>query len=260
MKKENLVRLHRIYGVLLSISIILAGICLIVGCLTIYFTGERTYSREIVAETFSGISIPVYICLILTIIGFVWEFLSPLPNKKQKPIKAYGFILERLLEKKDVKQCDEALLLSINKERNNRKLHSSIRTLLICIFSIVFLCYGANGNNFHQSEINTSMINAMWVLIPCMVIPFGYAIFTVYHNNKSLQKEIELIKQAPALDTIKIDDSNLSAQRTDKYVNIVRYALLIIGIAVMIYGFISGGTIDVLTKAINICTECIGLG
>ncbi len=260
MKKENFVRLHRIYGVLLSISIILAGLCLIAGCLTIYFTGERTYSREIVAETFSGISIPVYICLVLTILGFVWEFLSPLPAKKKKSTKAYNFILERLVEKKDITQCDGSFLLTLNKERKSRKLHTTIRTILISIFSIVFLCYGLNSNNFHQSEINTSMIHAMWVLLPCMAIPFGYAVFTVYHNNKSLQREIELMKQAPTRETMNTDVSNVPARCTDKSMNIARYALLIVGIAVAIYGFISGGTIDVLTKAINICTECIGLG
>ena len=40
----------------------------------------------------------------------------------------------------------------------------------------------------------------------------------------------------------------------------VRYAFLAFGIAIMVYGFLSGGTVDVLTKAVNICTECVGLG
>ncbi|MBQ7330725.1 MAG: thioredoxin [Oscillospiraceae bacterium] len=43
-------------------------------------------------------------------------------------------------------------------------------------------------------------------------------------------------------------------------VPILRVALLVIGIGVLMYGFLSGGTADVLTKAINICTECVGLG
>ncbi|MBE5939024.1 MAG: thioredoxin [Lachnospiraceae bacterium] len=40
----------------------------------------------------------------------------------------------------------------------------------------------------------------------------------------------------------------------------LRISLLVIGLALLIFGFISGGTADVITKAINICTECIGLG
>ena len=40
----------------------------------------------------------------------------------------------------------------------------------------------------------------------------------------------------------------------------LKYLLLILGISLAIYGFVSGGYVDILTKAIYICTECIGLG
>lgn len=259
MTKENIIRIHRIYSILLSISIVLAGICLIAGVLTIYFTGEHTYSREIVAETFSKIAIPIYICLVLTIGSFVWEMIQPSKIQLPKNKKSYTFIWNRLCEKKDLSQCDEALLVSISKERNSRKLHVIIRSVLIGISSIAFLSYALNGKNFHQSEINTSMIHSMWVLIPCMLVPFGYAVFTAYHNEQSLQREIELLKQVPTLTSTESADTPsvcLSAKRD----NIIRVGLLVVGIIVLVYGFVSGGTVDVLTKAINICTECIGLG
>ena len=259
MKKENMIRFHRIYGILLSISIVLAGICLIAGSLTIYFTGERIYSREIVAETFSSIAIPVYICLALTILSFILELILPSEIQKQKPQKAYANILERMLTKKEMNDCNPMLLQSINKERKSRKLHIIIRTVLLCISSIAFLSYALNGNNFHQSEINTSMIHAMWVMIPCLIVPFGYALFTVYYNDKSLQREIELVKRLPSSEN-KNNESEISIILSEKKENILRYALLFVGIVILVYGFISGGTVDVLTKAINICTECIGLG
>lgn len=259
MTKENIVRIHRIYGILLSISIILAGVCLIAGCLSIYFTGDRTYSREIVAETFSSIAIPIYLCLTLTIGSFIWELLQPSKAPVHQNMKPFAFVLIRLYTKKDLSKCDDALLASINKERKSRKLHTIIRTVFICISSITFLSYALNGNHFHQSEINTSMIHAMWILLPCMAVPFIYAVFTAYHNNKSLQREIELVKQIPVAFE-KQENDNSSPISTEKRENIVRYTLLLVGVVVLIYGFISGGTIDVLTKAINICTECIGLG
>lgn len=259
MKKDTLIHIHRIYGILLSISIILAGICLIAGSLTIYFTGEHTYSREIVAETFSNIAIPVYTCLGLTMIGFIWEFLSPTPKQKHKPSKAHDLILERLVCKRDLSKCDETLLLAINKERTTRKLHVSIRTVLLCVGSIIFLIYALNGNHFHQSEINTSMIHAMWLLIPCMAVPFIYAVFTFYYNEKSMQREIELLKQAPVFENVQNTEER-SAKSSTKTENIIRYSLLVVGVGILVYGFITGGTVDVLTKAINICTECIGLG
>ncbi|MBQ8324841.1 MAG: thioredoxin [Clostridia bacterium] len=36
--------------------------------------------------------------------------------------------------------------------------------------------------------------------------------------------------------------------------------LALIAVALIVLGRTSGGAADVLTKAINICTECIGLG
>jgi len=35
---------------------------------------------------------------------------------------------------------------------------------------------------------------------------------------------------------------------------------LIVAVGLMILGIATGGLADVLAKAINICTECIGLG
>lgn len=256
-----MIRLHRIFNILLSISIILAGICFIAGCLSIYYTGaDKPYSREIVAETFSHIAIPVYICLAFTIIGFIWELLLPLKPQKQKPGKAYAQTLERLLAKKDMNQCDKNLLSSIYNERKYRRLHVTIRTVFLCIGSIVFLSYALNGTNWPKAaEITTAMIHAMWMLIPCMGIPFIYAIIAAYCNDKSLQREIELIKPVPTLSNKQKEDASSDASNNEQE-RILRYSLLLVGIGVLIYGYISGGTLDVLTKAINICTECIGLG
>lgn len=82
MTKYNKFSFRSIYKILLSISIIGAGICLIIGCISIYFAGNG-YSREIVSDTFSKINIPIYICLGLVVGDAVWELISP-TKKKQK--------------------------------------------------------------------------------------------------------------------------------------------------------------------------------
>ncbi|MBQ7088389.1 MAG: thioredoxin [Clostridia bacterium] len=40
----------------------------------------------------------------------------------------------------------------------------------------------------------------------------------------------------------------------------VQSAILIVGVALVVVGLLENGAAAVLTKAINICTECIGLG
>lgn len=143
MTKYNKFSFRSIYKILLSISIIGAGICLIIGCISIYFAGNG-YSREIVSDTFSKINIPIYICLGLVVGDAVWELISP-TKKKQKTF------------------------------------------------------------------------------------------------NK------------------KVDDTQTPAT-TDNETKITRLVILGVAIAVLILGFAIGGYADVLTKAVNICTECIGLG
>ena len=35
---------------------------------------------------------------------------------------------------------------------------------------------------------------------------------------------------------------------------------ILVALGMLLYGLFSGGAADVLTKAVNICSECIGLG
>ena len=40
----------------------------------------------------------------------------------------------------------------------------------------------------------------------------------------------------------------------------VRIAVAVLGVALLVWGIFNGGADDVLKKAIEICTECIGIG
>ena len=255
MKKSNKLMLQKIFNILLSFSIFITGICLMAGCISIYSIGDQPYSRQIVIETFKEISLPVYISIILIIIGFVIDFISPIELVQPKGAKPYSHILNRLRDKKDFEHSDIELVNRINKEQNSRKIQALIRTIIICISIFIFFAYTLNGNNY-QTDINASVIKAMWILTPCFVIPAICSIIVSYQNEKSLKNEIELTKQLLQKENIKIDEK----QKKDVSIVFVRLAILFIGIGFLIYGYFAGGTADVLTKAINICTECIGLG
>ena len=49
-------------------------------------------------------------------------------------------------------------------------------------------------------------------------------------------------------------------RRPSKYLAAARLVLLGAAIALVVLGVMNGGARDVLVKAVNICTECIGLG
>lgn len=259
MTKENMMQIHRIYSILLSIVIIISGICLIAACISIYKSGDHPFSRQAVSDAFSGIAFPVYLCLIMTILSFILDVVLPAEHKKSTAQKPYAHILKSLYSKKDLSQCDETLRNTIYAHQKARRLHSVIRTVIVVLSSGAFLLYALNGKNFDSSNINDSMIHAMYVLIPCLTVSFCYALFTLYYNEKSIKSELELLKQIPASDSTKAEDSETAGLSENK-VSILRFVILAIAISILIYGFISGGTADVLAKAANICTECIGLG
>lgn len=250
-------KIHKIYSIILSIFIVLSGICLIVSCINIYKSGDEPFSREAVSDAFGPIAIPIYICLILTIIGFVMDFFYKTNEDKAKNTKSYSFILDIFYKKRDILGCDEKLAEDIKAQKSKRKKLTFIRLIVLIICSAIFLIYSLNPDNFHQSNINDSMIKAMYVLLPCLIIGFACTLYTIIAVEKSLQTEIELLKKAPLK---KDNEDNIYDSTSSKLTITIRYVILVAGIALLLYGFITGGTADVLTKAINICTECIGLG
>ncbi len=253
-------RIHLIYSIVLGVMLVVSGLCLITACIGIYNAGDRPFSREAVAAAFSGIAIPVYLCLALVAGGIILDGFFPVPRKNAAPDKQYPVILARLHSKLDMGACNDAACSAIEAQQKNRRLHKWISLILLVLGSVIFLLYGMNSHNFDQTDITGSMISAMYLFLPCLAVPFGYAVFCAYFTRRSLQKEIALVKAAIAEGAQTSAKPQAQAKSRGRLLLALRYSLLAVGIAILIYGFFAGGTNDVLTKAINICTECVGLG
>lgn len=254
MTKETIRRVRLAGRAVLSASLVISGVCLMVQCVSIYRSGDHPFSREVVAAHFSPIAIPISITLLLIAATFLLELLLPGEEKTVPAEKQYHLILKRLREKKDTSQCGEDLRSAIEAQRRRRITGHRLRAAVCVLCAAVFLSYGMNSGNFHQTEINSSMIRAMWVLLPCLSVAFILALWTAKRDQASIRREIDLLKQAPASQTAP------AVPDTDKKEALLRRAVLVIGISLLVFGFLTGGTADVLTKAVNICTECVGLG
>ena len=253
MSDERKQKLLKAYAVALSCVIILAGVCLMVACVSIYRSGDEPFSRDAVAAAFSPISIPVYLCLAMVLGGFVLKFVFPAPAGKTGAWKQPTVTLNRLRARTDLEGCQDGLKAEILAARRCRKNQKRICAIVLTVCAAAFLVYALDGSHFHASKINTSMINAMWVLLPCVAVSFVTCIWFVKARRNSISREIELLKQCPK------KDAPQAAAKPDHRAKL-RYALLQAAVALALFGFFSGGTADVLTKAVNICTECIGLG
>lgn len=258
MKKETAKRIRLIYGILLSAISVVAGICLMAACISIYRSGgEQIYTAQKVADSFSQIALPVYLWLAMILAGFILDFALPADSKKRKAEKDYAATLQRLLEKRDLENAEPALREQILTKQKRRKQEAALCIVLLAVCSVGFLFYGANPANFHQSEINASMAKAVLILFCCLAVPFGFALGTAYRTKSSLQKEIELVKQIPAGEK---KPEEAEKKQPVHALAAARWVLLCLALVLLVYGYFAGGTADVLTKAVNICTECVGLG
>jgi len=269
MSLETKKRIHLIYGIVLIAVTVIAGICLMFGCYRIYTNGlaadaEQIYSREIIANAFAAIAIPVYACLALVIGSFILHIALPLPNPKLIPEKNYPLILQRLREKKSFAPDQTDLQAAAQRQQKLRRLHSIITLALIAVCAVVFLIPACQGSYWPDPtdpnelrNVNDAMAGMMPLFAACVLIPMGYGVFTFYFCRSSIRKEIELQKQAsaPAENT-----KPLPCQPSKKITNVLRCAIVAAAIAFIIFGACTGGVEAIIAKAVAICTECIGLG
>ena len=80
-----------------------------------------------------------------------------------------------------------------------------------------------------------------------------------------MRKEISHVKTKLAENAkngvvVKARNSQKTAKNNERTTFFVRVAVGSLAIVLIVWGIANGGMADVLGKAINICTQCIGLG
>lgn len=251
MTPEKARQIRWIYGLILSAALVLSGLCLMVQCVAIYNSGDQPFSRESVAAHFSPIATPVYVTLVLIPVGFLMNLFLPDSKEKRKNRRRDHMLLERLQAKKDLHGCSENIRAEILAQQKRRRRLNLLSVLIFTLCGAGFLFYGMDPANFHQTEINTSMIRAMWVLAPCSIAALAWGLWSEGKKARSVAAEIELWKQAPA---------GSVSMEVKARTGLIPWVILFAALALLILGACTGGTQDVLTKAVNICTECVGLG
>lgn len=144
------------------------------------------------------------------------------------------------------------------KKKSVSRIHKILNILQIVFILISSICiivaclhiYFTGGNTPYSRDIVTKHFN--YISIP-IYITFAFIIIGIIFNMifPCEKKDKEFYGKPVRKGQY---DTN------KRVVLIVRSSVLLIAVIFITYGFISGGAIAVLTKAVNICTECIGLG
>lgn len=260
MSKKTVKYIKLIYGIALSVLLIITGVLLIVACVNIYNIGNRPFTPANISAQFAKISGFVWLTVGATVVGIILNLTLPIEGEKLKASKDKKATLSRLMQKLNEESCDKEKLKLIKKEQQLRVILRVAAIALCAITALPAVIYSLNFNNF-SADYNASVISAcIWVL-PCAFISMGICIALVCLENASFERQSVHVKAALAESNGKFSAKTDNNPRSDsKLVVGVRIALAVAALALIVAGILNGGMADVLSKAINICTECIGLG
>lgn len=261
------------YNVLISLMLVALGILFAYQSYLIYKSGPSPFTRASIGEAFSRISAVVYVTLSLIILGAAIHIAIPKDKEKLKGSRSASVLVSTLAGRVDVDKLPMELSEKISRERKLRSVLYYVRIGLIILESTLPLIYLLNPANFpaKSGEYNAEILHGMLLYLVFLAPLAIYEVVYVLIRDASLHREHAALKEAVKL--VGITDAPIE-EPVSKIARIrdflvenkkpitlgVRIAFVGCAIGFIIAGVLNGGMEDVLNKAINICTECIGLG
>lgn len=247
MDQTKFEKLHRVYGWITVFSLVLTAILLICSIIGIYQSGEHAFTRESIGAAFQAIALPCYLCLALLVGGGIMHILLPVSDGKTKPIRDESQLLKRYQSS----QFTNEQITALQKKRKVMAIAFWSATSLLSLYPV---CYLLNSANFGVSDITADVARATIVVTTPACLVFVGAMVCSHFDHIWVQKLIAIYKENGIKPT--------KLEKDEKKTNLlpIRLMVAVIAVAFIVLGIINEGYVDVLGKAIKICTECIGLG
>lgn len=241
---------------LLGVATVLMAALLIWQCVTIYHEGiapenmgenglriHDIYSREIVTAHFASIAWSVWVFLALLAANII----AGKPEQKESlraPVEN-----QLLMLRARTKETDE--IRKVKKQRTGVWCGAAILCLICGGMAGRFLL---DWSNFASRDLEVVVRQMVIETFPWIGLAFILLMAAEQWNFRLLMKELELRRSAPK----RKPDAAAPEKTTGR--NVIRVIIAAAAVALIVLGVMNGGMFDVLVKAINICTECIGLG
>lgn len=123
--------------------------------------------------------------------------------------------------------------------------------------------YLANPAHFASRELESVIGRMLWHIAPWTLVGFACAILCECFCGRSLRREIDLATRSGErvpIENAQTDSDRSCEGKAQLIKTTARAVAFALAMALLALGAANGGMRDVLVKAINICTECIGLG
>ena len=275
MKKADKIRLY--YGIFLGVFTVVVGVLFIVQAALIYYGGDdsngKNYTRELVGEKLKQILIPVCFWIAAIIAGFVLSVVFPEQEQRLKAKMSAGETVSRLR-----RRLPEGALTEEGKQAKKyyyARWGARLAALAVCLAAaIASIVYLFQPVHFPAEDINHEILVMLKNVLPWVGVAFAACCGAVTFDYYMAKRELGSVKQLLATKsgvpknsfffdeaTAAVDGAVAKVKPHSKWILLgVRLAVLVLGVTFVLLGIFNGGATDVLIKAINICTECIGLG
>ena len=264
--KEKMRKTRLIYGIAFSVLTAAVAALFIVQVLAVYNSGaEQLFTREIVGKKLLELLAPCILWVLAVIGGIVLWSIHPDEEEKLRAVKDSKATLKGLQSRlPDELSQDSQAWVELSKKWGMYRLIAWLAYAAVCVAGVIVCAiYLINPAHFTSNNINGEVTAAVLTVLPWAIGAFVCALCVSAFESYALQQQLALMKKvivANAKNLKKATKEKTSLFENKKITAAVRIGLLTVGLVLFVIGMFNGGLNDVLIKAINICTECIGLG
>lgn len=208
---------------------------------------QPVYSLAIVRERLTAVAPALWIYLAAVVLGLI---LQSFAGEQAKP-RAYREPEDAL---RRLRQRVTVMPAAAMEEQSQRFRIWGCAMVVVAVSAALALNYLLCQDNFVDWDLEAVVGSMMLHVAPWVAVAFGALCAASHLATNSVQREIALLKTAPQ------EKSQTRDETITKSPAVVRIVLYAAAVILIVLGVMNGGLRDVLVKAINICTECIGLG
>lgn len=248
---------HVFLNVVTTVMCMVAGLCLIAACVDIYTSGDKPFSAEAVAQRFDVIDVPVYMCLAVIALGFLFSLFFQSSEMKNKAQRYSTACINSLYKKADTEKCDIGLAYVVKTQRKKRFVLLAVLVALTTLGTLVFFVFAFNSANYKTQDVNSSVIKLSLAGLICLAPALVWGIACEYMALGIRRTEGEALRKIISAGNTKQVPADCYGKRLELG---VKLGCIAVAAAFIAYGFATGGSDAVLGKAVNLCMECVGLG
>lgn len=268
MQKETKAKVSKIYRICLTVYVGLLTAAFLAALGFLYFTKdsrEQAFTYELFGDTFLYLLAPIIILVVAIVVAKVLGLFNPNERtlvKRDETTMVLKAKRENIITYLDENDEDGSLRQQLKKYFILKIAIISVAIIIsiVClVFSLIY-CFRQESLDIENNTVIGANLNLFATVLPFIAIAFIWVIVTAFVINLLSKFELQIMKEHKVYKA-KAHVSKLERiYSTPAFVWSLRIVIIALSITFIILGIFNNGASDVLSKAIKICTECIGLG